>query len=190
MRRALLLVPIGLLLIAAQPLYYGLRGDAPALGWLRLWGLSIAQSGLGVVLIAAALRDAVPGRRVPRVPALLMLGILASLGITFVTWTRSGTLVPPGRIGLFWTICFTRPILIGLPVALVGLALAWRAYPTRPALVGALVGLGAGLMTDAGWRTFCHVSDPTHVLSAHLAAVVALSALGAIAGAIAARTRD
>jgi hypothetical protein len=51
-------------------------------------------------------------------------------------------------------------------------------------LVGALVGLGAGLVTDAGWRTFCHVSDPWHVLSAHLAAVLALCGTGAAAAAV------
>ena len=101
-----------------------------------------------------------------------------SVAVTFVTWQGSATVVPPGRVGLYWTVCFTRPVLIGFPVMAIALALAWRAYPLRAALVGALAGLGAGLMTDAGWRTFCHVSDPVHVLSAHLAAVLALSAVG------------
>ena len=92
--------------------------------------------------------------------------------------------MPPGRVGLYWTVCFTRPVLIGFPVMAIALALAWRAYALRAALVGALAGLGAGLMTDAGWRTFCHVSDPVHVLSAHLAAVLALSGVGAAIAAL------
>jgi hypothetical protein len=59
--------------------------------------------------------------------------------------------------------------------------LAARAYPTRPAVAGAMLGLGAGLMADAGWRIFCHFSEPAHVLSAHLAAVIMSTIIGAIA---------
>jgi hypothetical protein len=61
-----------------------------------------------------------------------------------------------------------------------GSVLAARAYPTRPALAGALIGLGAGLIADAGWRIFCHFSEPAHVLSAHLAAVVISAVIGAV----------
>lgn len=179
LRRAMVLLPAGVLLLAAQPLIYGLRGDADVLGLVRLWGLSAAQSLLGLLFIAAALREAVPGRTLPRARLLFLLGALVSVGVTFVTWQASATVVPPGRVGLFWTVCFTRPVMIGFPVMVIALALAWRAYPLRAALVGAFAGLGAGLMTDAGWRTFCHVSDPVHVLSAHLAAVLALAAAGA-----------
>ncbi|HUQ88064.1 MAG TPA: NrsF family protein, partial [Vicinamibacterales bacterium] len=59
--------------------------------------------------------------------------------------------------------------------------LAARAYPTRPAIAGALLGLGAGLMADAGWRIFCHFSEPAHVLSAHLAAVLMSTLIGSLA---------
>jgi hypothetical protein len=184
LRRAMVLLPAGILLLAAQPLIYVLRSDAPALGIFRLWGLSAAQSVLGLLFIAAALREAVPGRTLPRARLLLAFGALVSVAVTFVTWQGSATVVPPGHVALFWTVCFTRPVLIGFPVMAIALALAWRAYPLRAALVGAFAGLGAGLMTDAGWRTFCHVSDPVHVLSAHLAAVLALSAAGAATAAL------
>ena len=46
----------------------------------------------------------------------------------------------------------------------------------RPA--GCYLGVGAGVMADAGWRMFCHFSEPAHVLSAHLGGV----AVAAIAG--------
>jgi hypothetical protein len=36
-------------------------------------------------------------------------------------------------------------------------------------------------MADAGWRIFCHFSEPAHVLSAHLAAVLASSVIGSLA---------
>jgi hypothetical protein len=189
LRRALVLLPAGILLLAAQPLIYGLRGDAPTVGLLRLWGLSAAQSLLGLLFIAAALREAVPGRTLPRARLLFLFGALVSVAVTLLTWQGSATVVPPGRVGLYWTVCFTRPVLIGFPVMAIALALAWRAYPLRAALVGAFAGLGAGLMTDAGWRTFCHVSDPVHVLSAHLAAVLALSATGAAVAALLDRFR-
>jgi hypothetical protein len=189
LRRAMVLLPAGILLLAAQPLIYGLRGDADVLGVLRLWGLSAAQSLLGLLFIAAALREAVPGRTLPRARLLFLLGALVSVAVTFVTWQGSATVVPPGYVAWYWTICFTRPVLIGFPVMAIALALAWRAYPLRAALVGAFAGLGAGLMTDAGWRTFCHVSDPVHVLSAHLAAVLALSGAGAAIAALLDRFR-
>jgi hypothetical protein len=189
LRRALVLLPAGILLLALQPLIYGLRNDAAVLGLFRLWGLSAAQSLFGLLFIAAALREAVPGRTLPRARLLFVLGALVSVAVTFLTWESSATVVPPGRVALYWTVCFTRPVLIGLPVMAIALALAWRAYPLRAALVGAFAGLGAGLMTDAGWRIFCHVSDPVHVLSAHLAAVLALSAAGAAVAALLDRLR-
>ncbi len=68
-----------------------------------------------------------------------------------------------------------------MPVVALASILAARAYPTRPAVAGALLGLGAGLMADAGWRIFCHFSEPAHVLSAHLAAVVLSTMIGVLA---------
>ncbi len=49
-------------------------------------------------------------------------------------------------------------------------------------VAGALAGLGAGLVSDASWRLYCHVSDPGHVLVAHAGAIVALTAIGAAGG--------
>lgn len=84
----------------------------------------------------------------------------------------------------FWVVggmCFAGSAATALPVVAIASILAARAYPTRPALAGALLGLGAGLMADAGWRIFCHFSQPAHVLSAHLAAVVVSTAIGSLA---------
>ena len=49
----------------------------------------------------------------------------------------------------------------------------------RPLIMGVLFGLGAGLMADAGWRIFCHFSEPAHVLSAHLGGVLVSAMAGA-----------
>jgi hypothetical protein len=67
-----------------------------------------------------------------------------------------------------------------LPVVALASILAARAYPTRPLLAGALLGLGGGLMADAGWRLFCHFSEPAHVLAAHLGGVLVATALGSL----------
>ena len=181
--RALALLPLALLLVLAQPMVFGVRRDAVVLGPAFLWGLSLGQSLLGLLLLVAALREAVPGRAMPFSQGLLGLGAVAGLVVTFVTWSNSMTRVPSGRFVFLWEVCFTGPMLLGLPLVFVTLWMALRAYPLRPALVGALAGLGVGLLTDAGWRTFCHVSDPRHVLTAHGAALAALCGLGALFGA-------
>jgi hypothetical protein len=92
-------------------------------------------------------------------------------------------------VALYWTVCLRTPLVIGLPALLLTLVLAFRAYPTRPVLTGALAGLGAGLLTDGSWRTFCEVSDPVHVLTSHAGAVVVLTMAGmSLAWAAARRT--
>ena len=47
-------------------------------------------------------------------------------------------------------------------------------------LAGALCGLAAGLMADAGWRLFCHYSDPAHVFGAHTLAILITTATGSL----------
>ena len=62
--------------------------------------------------------------------------------------------------------------------------LSTRAFPLRPAVAGALYGLGAGLIADAGLRLWCEFSAPAHVLAAHLGAVILSMALGAAAALV------
>lgn len=180
--RALVFWPLALLLLTGQAAVLGLRRDAGIVGDSLLWGLSVAQALAGLALLVSALREAVPGpTRANRSVVFLGLAFLWTVGVTLLTWTASATVVPPGRVAYFWKVCFGGPVAIGLPVMVLALALASRAFPLRPAWVGALGGMGAGLITDAGWRTFCHVSDPSHVLLAHIAAIVTLTLIGAIA---------
>jgi hypothetical protein len=67
-----------------------------------------------------------------------------------------------------------------LPALALAAWLVGRAYPLRPLVAGALYGAGAGLLADAGWRLFCHFSDPAHVFAAHTLAVCVTSAAGAL----------
>lgn len=190
--RALWVTPLALLALVAAPLWFNVRVDAPRLGLFGLWGASALQTVLGVMVVAAALRESVPGRSWSRAAIGLwtLIPITIVVGVTVVSWQASPILLRR-QWWLVATACFGGSVATALPVVALGSVLAVRAYPTRPALAGALIGLGAGLMADAGWRIFCHFSEPSHVLSAHLAAVIAASMIGAVvaSGLTARRTR-
>lgn len=178
--RAMAVVPFAAIALVAAPLWFELRIDAPRLGWLQSWGWSLVQAVAGVALVAAALREAVPGRQRGRgalAPWLALPPVLVAL----VTWTTFEA--SPIVVGRAWmwigAMCFAGSLATALPVVAMSAVLASRAWPTRPGLTGLIGGLGAGLMADAGWRLFCHFSEPAHVLGAHFLAVVVAGLLGA-----------
>jgi hypothetical protein len=180
-RRTLWLAPVAIALLTGFAAALGLRADAPLLGPALTWGASAAEMCLALALCAAALREAVPGTSLPRraIAASLLLTIAAILAITWITWTSSPTRVPSRIAAWVWQVCFGATIVSALPPLALAGWLAARAFALRPALTGALYGLGAGLMADAGWRLFCHFSHPAHVVGAHLLAVVVVCGLGA-----------
>lgn len=179
--RTMAVVPLALVALMAAPVVFNVRSDAVRLGWSGVWGLSIAQFLIGICVIAAALKEAVPGRGWSTRGVALWLGIpiLSVMGVTFISWEAS-----PVMLRRQWWfvagLCFSGSAAMAMPVVALSSVLAARAYPTRPALTGALFGAGAGLIADAGWRVFCHFSEPAHVLSAHLAAVVMSAAIGSL----------
>jgi hypothetical protein len=180
-RRAIWMLPMATVALLAAPLWFNVRIDAPRLGWFGTWGLSLAQTVIGLVVVGAALRESVPGRdwSARAIAMWLLLPVASVLAVTLTSWEVSPTLL---RVG-WWTIggvCFSGSAATALPVVALASILAARAYPTRPAIAGAILGAGAGLMADAGWRIFCHFSEPSHVLTAHLAAVVMSAILGAL----------
>jgi len=178
-KRALVLAPVGLVLLAAVHVRYGARSD---LGVALLWGLSLLQIAVGVGMVVAVLREVIPDRAlsVPVQVALFAAGFALAISVTYLAWHASGTVAPPQMRYPYWKSCFRGTIEVGVPALLLILLLASRGTMWRPGLVGGLAGLAAGLMADASWRTFCNVSEPTHVLSAHLAGIVALAVLGAV----------
>lgn len=180
--RVVWLVPFAVVLLVASVLAFGLRMDAPHLGLALTWGASALQTCLGLVLVAAALREAVPGTTLSRSALALSFGasVLAVLAVTGLTWSMSQTYVPARAARFVWTVCFGATILTALPALAVCSWLVARAFPLRPALAGALYGLGCGLMADAGWRLFCHYSSPAHVFGAHTAAVAVTTLLGVL----------
>jgi hypothetical protein len=185
-RRSLALVPVAVALLFAAIAIFGLRRDASRMGLLLTWGASTLQMTLGLALVVAALREAVPGTTLPRRVAGVAFGsaVIAVVAITFLTWTTSPTTIAPGFVTYVWGICLTGTIVSALPVLAVAGWLAARAFPLRPRLAGALYGVGAGLIADSGWRLFCHFSHPAHVLGAHTMGIVVTGLLGMISATL------
>jgi hypothetical protein len=184
--RLVWLVPVAILLLFAAMLVFGLRRDAPRLGILLTWTASIVQMLAGLALMGAALRESVPGTTLPRRVVGMIFGsaLILVLTVTWMTWAASPTVVAPGFIAYVWSICLTGTVVSALPALAIAGWLAARAFPLRPRLAGALYGVGAGLLADAGWRLFCHFSDPAHVLPAHLLGIAVVGALGVITATI------
>jgi len=179
--RVMWLTPFAVLALLAAPVVFRVRPDVRALGWFGSWGLSLFQVVIGLSLIAAALRESIPGRAWSRAAIALWLSLpmLVIVAVTLASWDASPVLVRR-RWWVVGMMCFGASAASALPAVAFASILAVRAYPTRPALAGALLGFGAGLMADAGWRIFCHFSEPAHVLSAHLAAVVMSAIVGSV----------
>jgi hypothetical protein len=191
--RALAVAPLAFTLLVASVIVFNLRVDAPVLGLLLTWGVSTAQMGLGLLLTVAALREAIPGTTIRRGAIVAALGtaVAAIVLVTLATWSVSPTRVAARAAAFVWKVCFGATLASALPPLAVSAWLVARAYPLRPSVAGALYGAGAGLMADAGWRLFCHYSDPLHVFGAHTAAVAGATVIGALAArgiASAART--
>jgi hypothetical protein len=178
--RLVWLAPVAILLLFAAMLVFGLRRDAPRLGILLTWAASIFQMLVGLGLMGAALRESVPGTTLPRrlVGIAFASALILVLTVTWMTWAASPTVVAPGFLTYVWSICLTGTVVSALPALAIAGWLAARAFPLRPRLAGALYGVGAGLLADAGWRLFCHFSDPAHVIPAHLLGIALVGVLG------------
>ena len=190
-RRVWLLAPLGLVLAASSVLFGRQRGDLTAFAPLVTWGLTALQAFAGLWLLSLAFREAVPGRNLSRRALLLALGLTALLvgGVTAATYAASPTMVPASRVFQYWYECVAGPMALGAPFMIVATLMSARAFPTRPAIAGALCGLSAGVIADSGWRLGCWFSDPAHVISAHALAIAGLAAAGAVVGVFADRTR-
>ena len=179
LQRTLAVLPFAILLLAAAPLVFSFRDLAP-LGWTWSWGASIVQMIAGLGVIALALRQAVPGREWPTAAIAVSMAAIALLfaGVTFATWWAS----PVGLPRNWWlvgAICAVSSAISALPVVVLAAVLVIRAFPLHPLATGAIAGFGSGLIADAGWRLFCHYSEPAHVLAAHFGGVLLASAVGA-----------
>lgn len=177
--RGMGLLPLAALLLVAAPLTFDVRFDLARLGWSLGWAASWAQSLAGLALVVAALREAIPGRTWSRAG---LAGWIVLTGGMLTAVTLAAYVVSPVPLRSPWIVgalCLAGSVVSALPAVALGSVLVARAWPVRPAIAGLLLGLGAGVMSDAGWRLFCHFSAPTHVLVAHAGGVAAAGAIGA-----------
>jgi len=189
--RALIALPVGVALIAGMPLLWGFRNNISALPLWASWGLSGLEGLAGLLMVGIALAEAVPGRLLSaRVLApTLALGAALPLAIAFATnWVLTAPEPPGVAVRYAWE-CFDMITAFAVPAVAVPAWLASRLWSERPALTGALYGLGTGVMADGGARLFCWVSSPRHVLIAHGGAIVAVTLLAAGASVLVDRAR-
>lgn len=181
-QRVWTIVPLGLLLAATAPLVNGQRGDLGDYAPLLTWGATGLQALVGLWLLALGFREAVPGRNLSWRALALATALTTSLllGVTLVTNAASATVVPAGREWQYWAECVFWPMALGAPFMILATLMAVRAFPTRPAITGALCGMSAGLLSDAGWRLSCWISEPTHIVGSHGLAALALAGAGSL----------
>ena len=178
--RALALVPLAVAIVVAVPALHFFRPDLRVIGFVRAWGFSIGQAAAGIVIVAAALREAIPGRSLPRtvIAAIIACGLMIPAALLAMTSSSFDVGPAPGNALVDGIGCFRVSTLAALPALMVAAFLAARAFPLRPSAAGALYGLGGGLIADAGLRLYCEYSQPEHVLLAHGGAIAASVIVG------------
>jgi hypothetical protein len=190
-RRALALLPLGIALLVGLPMFWSWRSHLSGLTSWASWGLSPLETAAGLLTLAAGFREAVPGRELSGKTLSALIGFVWIVFLLInVTHQPPVPAVAPVETTLRWiwecigmAIAFSAPAL-ALPTWLVS-----RALPNRPALTGALCGLGVGLMADAGLRLFCWDGTIAHVVIAHGGAIAIVAALGALSATVMERYR-
>lgn len=181
----------GLCIGLVVPALQGMRPDGDVLGPFLAWGATLTQGAAALWLVFLALREAVPGRGLPRGVRLASLlgGGALQMAVGVATWTRLGMPEPGSAPVAKGVTCMTMESAIGLPAVLLTALLVARAWAVRPRWAGVLGGAGAGLLADAVQHLICPVSDLQHVLIWHGGAVLLLSLAGWLAGVLVERRR-
>jgi hypothetical protein len=179
--RALVLVPLAVAIVLSVPGLRFFRPDMQAIGFLKAWGFSFGQALAGLVIVGVALRESIPGRGLSRRAAVATIGLGLAMPFVLLAVTASAFDVgpQPGHGFEEGVGCFRVSAISAIPALIAAAWLAARAFPTRPALAGALYGLGCGLIADAGLRLFCEYTAPSHVVFGHGGGILAAMAIGA-----------
>lgn len=187
--RALALLPIGVLLLAGMPAFWHWQAHVKLAPWTS-WGLSALEMGLSLIILAAAFREAVPGRELSgrKLSALI---VITCAGFMFFNSGTQTPAPPSAHVWMQWLWeCIYMTISFSIPALVAPAWLVARALPNRPALTGALCGLGVGFMADAGLRLMCWDAGFAHLFVAHGGAIVLLVTLGATCATIVERIKS
>lgn len=182
--RVLWAVPLAVVIAATTLLYFGMRPDFQGLDDVLTWVPVLLQAALGLAVLTLALHETVPGMRIARsvVFGVCVAALAVHLAANIILWLRD----PMGYgdfLSSFWA-CFRYELMLGVPFLALITYLAAKALPVRPSVIGALAGIGAGVVADASWRMICYVSVPSHFLTAHLGGMVALGLIGYLLGLV------
>jgi hypothetical protein len=183
-RRALQLLPLGIAVVVGIPMFWTWRAHLAVLAPWQSWLLSVLEIGLSLVILAASFREAIPGRE------LSARQIAATLCVALVVFALANPAVPAPTPVPFDTVarwiedCIIRVTTLSIPALVIPAWLVSRGLPNRPALAGALCGLGVGFMGDAGLRLLCWDGEYIHVILAHGGAIAILIGLGASSAVI------
>lgn len=109
-------------------------------------------------------------------PALLLAMVICELAVLPATaWA-------PALVGTNWLHCLTLVPVFGLLPLILALWGIRQGAPTRPALTGFLAGLLAGGLGAAAYAADCPDDSPLFVMTWYPVGILALGALGALAG--------
>ncbi len=177
-----MLIPIAVAIVLSVPGLRFFRPDMQAIGFVKAWGFSFGQALAGLIIIAVALRESIPGRGLSRgaIAATFVIGLAIPIVLLAVTASAFNVGPDPDHALEEGIGCFRVSAISAIPALLAAAFLAARAFPMRPALAGALYGLGCGLIADAGLRLFCDYTEPAHVVFGHGGAIVAAMVFGAV----------
>lgn len=188
--RALALVPLALVLLVGLPAFWQWHDDLAQLAPWRAWALSPLETATGLVALAAGFRTAIPGRELSRATWAAMLGA-GWIGFLVLNAIHPAppAAVPPETTLRWIGECVAMATVFSLPTLAIVAWLVARALPGRPALTGAVCGLGVGMMADAGLRLCCWDGDRLHIVVAHGGAIAIAMALGSLSALLAERVK-
>jgi len=181
--RALALLPVGVLLLVGLPEFWSWKTHV-ALAPASAWGLSVIETLLSLVILAAGFREAVPGRELSGKALAVLISITCVAFVVINSTSRSPHGIPEALWLHWFRECIVTAVTFSIPALIAPAWLVSRALPNRPALTGALCGSGVGIMADAGLRLFCWDGDYMHILVAHGGAILLLVALGALCATV------
>jgi len=177
-RRALALLPLGIALLIGMPAFWVWSRHITVLAPWPWWSLSPLETVAGLVVLTAAFREAVPGRELSGIALSALIGTVWA-GFLIINLASSVEVDVQSETVVRWIWeCIAMTATFSVPALAIPAWLVSRALPNRPALTGALCGLGVGLMSDAGLRALCWNGEHVHVLVAHGGAIAMLMALG------------